>query len=311
MGGISLSSPSATPVDVGNVTGSASVPGVATGVVRVTLTGDATLTPSSPPAGGRWVLEVRQDATGGRKVTWSGVTWIAVPSAPPLSTSANGVSVFEFASPDGATVYGWPLNAPSDKAGVPFGTTTYLETMPKVMVSATPRGLTSGTAQLTHFTPDYDLACTKLAGMGAGTLATAATNTLGKFGIYEYTGSGNYTCRARTANDVNLFTANTGVFEKAIADDGAASPNTIAGLTLKAGTEYAFAMLLVGTSMPQVAGLVLGSNGQGNLGSVTAGGAAFYNGKRAAIQVSGQTDLPATLTAQNSATSTAVWGAMS
>lgn len=69
---------------------------------RVTLTANATVTITPGPAGLSWV-EFAQDATGGRTLTLSGVTWAGA-GAPTFVTTASHVSIVQFLS-DGTTVY--------------------------------------------------------------------------------------------------------------------------------------------------------------------------------------------------------------
>lgn len=80
-------------------------------VFEITLTGSCTLAFSNPPASGKagsCTLILRQDATGGRSVTWpSSVKWPGgVP--PTLSTGANQVDILVFLTTNGgATWYGF------------------------------------------------------------------------------------------------------------------------------------------------------------------------------------------------------------
>lgn len=63
--------------------------------VRHTMTGNGTLTLAGGVAGGVYTVEVLQDGTGGRTVTWSGATWEAG-IAPTSTTTANRKDVFTF-----------------------------------------------------------------------------------------------------------------------------------------------------------------------------------------------------------------------
>lgn len=63
--------------------------------VRHTMTGNGTLTLTGGVAGGVYTVEVLQDGTGGRTVTWSGATWDGG-SAPTLTTTANRKSILTF-----------------------------------------------------------------------------------------------------------------------------------------------------------------------------------------------------------------------
>ena len=71
---------------------------------KLTLTGNATITPSGAVAGASYTLVVVQDATGSRTLTFSGVKWPGG-TAPTLSTAANAVDVFSFVG-DGTNLYG-------------------------------------------------------------------------------------------------------------------------------------------------------------------------------------------------------------
>lgn len=64
--------------------------------VRHTMTGNGTLTLSGGATGGVYSLEVLQDATGGRTVSWgSGIAW-AGGVAPTATTTANRKDVYTF-----------------------------------------------------------------------------------------------------------------------------------------------------------------------------------------------------------------------
>lgn len=79
-------------------------------VFEVTLTEATTLTFSNPPAAGKagsLTLILKQDATGGRAVTWPAAVKWAGGAAPTLSTDANAVDVLILITTDaGATWYG-------------------------------------------------------------------------------------------------------------------------------------------------------------------------------------------------------------
>jgi len=74
-------------------------------VFSLTLTGNVTLTFSGAIAGRAcsFTAYLRQDATGGRVVTWPGsVSWSGA-VAPSLSTAANSIDIVVFESIDGGT----------------------------------------------------------------------------------------------------------------------------------------------------------------------------------------------------------------
>ncbi len=60
--------------------------------------------PTNLKAGGRYVLVITQDATGGRAVTWNAVFKNAAGSMPQPNTQPNAVTAFTFTSPDGTNL---------------------------------------------------------------------------------------------------------------------------------------------------------------------------------------------------------------
>lgn len=73
-------------------------------VFNLTLTGNATFTVSNATSGRAcsFTIYLKQDATGGRTVTWpSGTKWSG--GAPTLSTAANAVDIVVLESLDGGT----------------------------------------------------------------------------------------------------------------------------------------------------------------------------------------------------------------
>lgn len=75
-------------------------------VHQITLTAACTLSFSNVPSGGFGLtLELIQDGTGSRTVTWpASVTW-AAGTAPTLSTAASSVDVVALYTPDGGTTW--------------------------------------------------------------------------------------------------------------------------------------------------------------------------------------------------------------
>lgn len=74
-------------------------------VQRVRLTGNATLTFSNPVAGAMYTLEVLQDGTGSRTVTWPAAVLWDNGLTPTITTTANRKDVFVFLY-NGTNYYG-------------------------------------------------------------------------------------------------------------------------------------------------------------------------------------------------------------
>lgn len=69
------------------------------------LTGNVTFTMPTPAIGKWCFIYVKQDATGSRTVTFTGVKWPGG-SAPTASTAAGAIDRYDFECPDGVTWYG-------------------------------------------------------------------------------------------------------------------------------------------------------------------------------------------------------------
>jgi len=70
----------------------------------LTLTGNATITMPTAVAGKSFTVLLKQDATGGRSVTWTTVVWPSG-TAPTITTTASKMDKFVFTS-DGTNWYG-------------------------------------------------------------------------------------------------------------------------------------------------------------------------------------------------------------
>ena len=60
---------------------------------KVTLGGNRTLTFANPQAGAEYVLEIIQDGTGSRTVTWPTITWVGGDVEPTLDTAAGAIDI--------------------------------------------------------------------------------------------------------------------------------------------------------------------------------------------------------------------------
>ena len=73
-------------------------------VQKLTLTATATLTMPTAVAGKSFMIILTQDATGGRSVTWTTVSWPSA-TAPTITTTASKKDLYSFFS-DGVSWYG-------------------------------------------------------------------------------------------------------------------------------------------------------------------------------------------------------------
>jgi len=71
----------------------------------VTLEGNSTLAPSASPSGGQsGAVYIRQDGTGSRTLSYSGGFSFSNGSAPTLTTTASGVDLLAYYSPESSTI---------------------------------------------------------------------------------------------------------------------------------------------------------------------------------------------------------------
>lgn len=86
-------------------TGTALTISLANGTVQfLTLTGNATLTMPTAVAGKSFIIILAQDATGGRSVTWTTVSWPSA-TAPTITSTLSKKDIYSFFS-DGTSWYG-------------------------------------------------------------------------------------------------------------------------------------------------------------------------------------------------------------
>jgi hypothetical protein len=130
----------------------------------------------------------------------------------------------------------------------------------------------SGTVHLSYFTARKTETAANIRMLSDNTAATGVT--LARMGIYSVDGSGNLTLIASTANDTTLFDDAYSPYQKAFT----------ASFTKTKGTRYAAAILVVGTGMPTITG-------------ITCSGADASLAPRICGMVTGQSDLPASITA--------------
>jgi hypothetical protein len=154
---------------------------------------------------------------------------------------------------------------------------TFIETMPRA-TSLSATGNTSGYAWFTFFTPQTTLTVSAITVPSSG--VAAAGLTLARMGLYTFDGT---TAKlvAQTASDTTLLTATYTTYTRSF-DTTGGYPATY---TLQAGQRYAFALILTGTTMPQLIGIT------------TANSSLYAFTPRFTGVVTSQTDLPTSQTA--------------
>jgi len=150
------------------------------------------------------------------------------------------------------------------------------ETFPRIFAQGACT-LSTGNLRVAYFTAERTRVTTQVRAFVA-TTGAAATPTLARIGVYSVADNGDLTLVASTANDTSLFATIGAGYTRALTSS----------LTLVQGQRYAAGPLVVtGVTAPNVMGIGLGSGS-----SVALADTPRMNG-----QVSGQTDLPASVPA--------------
>jgi hypothetical protein len=161
---------------------------------------------------------------------------------------------------------------------------TAIDTLPRLFAFSQP-ALTSGSMAMCFFTPLVTRTISQIT-MHAGGTTAASGLTLARMGLYTYddavtTG----TLVAAIANDTTLFTATNTAYTRSLSTGGGL-PSTY---TLTAGLRYAFGVLCVGTTMPQI------------VGQANSSGFAMVLLPRGSGQRTSQSDLPTSFTSVSAA----------
>lgn len=260
----------------------------------ITLTANCTITFATVTSttAHKFTLILRQDGTGGRTVTWPGSVVWSDGSVPVVNSSANAVTIIDFLTVDGGTTW-WGFDTPDIHDEIIYGNAldVGVEAMSRGEVTTnTATAPVSGMMKLTYFTARKNFSTSNGQIVVGGT--AGATLTTGKLGLYSVAANGDLTRVAITANSTGAFT----------------SANTVstvawtAPFSLAKGTRYAFAVLVVGTTMPTYCSSTSAGGGWSTL--------IHSSAPRMAGEVSGQTDIPSSVTnASISNTPTRIWGA--
>lgn len=138
------------------------------------------------------------------------------------------------------------------------------------------RTFVSGDVAFTYFTPPETVTVSQFSMASAGVQSAGLTQ--GRMGLYTVSGT-DLTLVARSASDTSLFNATFTIYTRQFDTTGGYP----ASYTLNAGERYVFAIILVGSTMPNIY-----TNGN-TAGSVTA------LSPRLASRLASQTDLPASV----------------
>lgn len=77
-------------------------------IFDITLTANCTITLPTPSTGRTFTMCIRQDGSGSRTITWSGVVRWPGGAAPTLTTTAAAIDYVSFICPDGTSWHGFP-----------------------------------------------------------------------------------------------------------------------------------------------------------------------------------------------------------
>jgi hypothetical protein len=145
------------------------------------------------------------------------------------------------------------------------------EILPRLSVPGAQGLAASGTLHLAYFTARKTEVINQIRMLSDATAATGVT--LARMGIYSVDGGGNLTLEAACANDAALFSGSYTPYQKTLTS----------ALNKVKGTRYAIGVLVVGGGMPSITG------------TTCAGADASLNPRLCGI-VTGQADLPASIT---------------
>lgn len=208
---------------------------------------------------------------------------------PSLQTTNSALDIVMLATPNGQQWYGSVLSTAAQLGQVQPSIsgnelTTRAETVSR-LVAQSAGSLTTKIINFTYFTAERNIVIKKLATVADGTLSVGGTYA--KMGIYTTVAAGGeLTCVARTKSEPTLFETSVGIKQLPILDNGAASPVEISEYELKRGQRYAFAVLVIATTAPQIQ--------RAGLSQTTV---AFLPPILASQSIEIQADLPATLAA--------------
>lgn len=161
-----------------------------------------------------------------------------------------------------------------------------MTTIPRWFATTSVALTTSGNMNLTYFTADQTATWAQVTIRSGGT-AAGATPTLVRWGLYSEAGNGDLTLQASIASDTTLFAAANTTYTKSITTPYAVTK----------GSRYASAILVVSAAaIPSIVGSVF---------TATAGTETLSVAPRLAAVITGQSNLPSSLTNATVAAGTA------
>lgn len=173
------------------------------------------------------------------------------------------------------------------------GSATSLDVMSR-WFNQTPTTNTAGTVSWTFFSSPYSFTASQIS-YACGTAATGIT--LARFGLYTVDSAGAVTLVARTASDTSIFATLNTLYTRSFSTTGG-YPSTY---SLVAGTRYAIAFLVTGSTGGLITGTTVGNN------------QAMSFSPRLTANLTGQTDLPTSVASggYSSQSTVAFWGRVS
>ena len=178
----------------------------------------------------------------------------------------------------------------SPLAGSRNQSTSVVDVVDRNTVTTT-RAPNTGTAFWSFFTPAYSLTVSSISYATATSAASGLT--LARFGLYSWDGT-TLTLLARTASDTSLFASTLTIYQRSF-DTSGGYPSSY---TLAAGTRYASAVIVVGTTV-------------GTLVAYTSPNTLAGLSPRTQIVKASLTDLPTSANTFSSTTDTVPWARLS
>lgn len=260
---------------------------------------------SATPAANRLVVLIEQDGTGGRTISWSGltITWEGG-SAPEMPSAAGSKMLVELLSVDGGTSwFGFPgtgdhasthdLGGGDELAFFPVSNfnSGRIDVLPRG-VDNTGVQLANQSVHLTFFTADRSMTVDTFV-FTVTTVSAGATEE--RVGLYTVDGSGNLTLVAASATGTDTIFNTLNLQRAAFSTDGGLP----ASYALVRGSRYAIGFLQDAGTRGNLRAHSFGQDGIGALAPRMCG------------ERTGQTSLPTSITSANVADSaTMYWAAL-